>query len=156
MLGCLAQKRAPRARNGTSAARPTGMPVRDFQDLVCWQLSYELRREVFAFTATGPAARDFKYRDQIRDSSASAPRNIAEGFGRFRAGEFARYLEYAKASLDETHHHLIDGRDSGYLSQQLYDRLANLLRAARKTTVNLLLVKQRQAQDARKAPRKAP
>lgn len=59
------------------------MGVRDFRDLVCWQLSHELQCEVFAFTAAGPASRDFKYRDQIRDSSAATPRDIAEGFGRF-------------------------------------------------------------------------
>ena len=123
------------------------MPVRDFRDLVCWRLSYELKCEVVEFTATGPASRDFKYRDQIRDSSASAPRNIAEGFGRFRPREFARFLEYARASLDETKNHLIDGRDRGYLSQALYNRLSNLLRAAHKATTNLMLAKQRQARD---------
>jgi len=72
------------------------MGVRDFRDLVCWQLSYELKCEVFAFTAIGPASRDFKYRDQIRDSSAAAPRNITEGFGRYRPREFARFLEFAR------------------------------------------------------------
>jgi four helix bundle protein len=78
------------------------MAVRDFRELVCWQLSNELKLEVLAFTATGPCSSDFKYRDQIRDSAASAPRNIAEGFGRFRHREFARFLEYARASLMET------------------------------------------------------
>jgi len=120
------------------------MPVRDFQDLVCWRLSYQLKCEVVEFTATGPASRDFKYRDQIRDSSRSAPRNIAEGFGRFRPREFARFLEFARASLDETLDHLIDGRDSGYLSQILFSRLSNLQRAAQKATTNLMLSKQRQ------------
>jgi four helix bundle protein len=59
--------------------------VSDFRDLVCWQLSYELKCEVFAFASSGEAAKDFKYRDQIRDSSASGPRNIAEGFRPFCA-----------------------------------------------------------------------
>ena len=121
------------------------MGVRDFRDLVCWQLSYELKCEVFAFTAIGPASRDFKYRDQIRDSSAAAPRNIAEGFGRYRPREFARFLEFARASLMETQSSLIDGRDSGYLSPTLYSRLANLARAALKATTNLMLSKQQQA-----------
>ncbi len=121
------------------------MGVRDFRDLVCWQLSYELKCEVFAFTAIGPASRDFKYRDQIRDSSASAPRNIAEGFGRYRPREFARFLEFARASLMETQSSLIDGRDSGYLFPMLYSRLANLARAALKATTNLMLSKQKQA-----------
>jgi four helix bundle protein len=111
-----------------------------------------LKCEVFAFTATGPASQDFKYRDQIRDSSASAPRNIAEGFGRFRPRDFARYLEYARASLDETKNHLIDGRDRGYLPPTMCGRLFGLARAAHKTTTNLMLSKQRQCQAERARP----
>src|SRR5437870_10265414 len=106
------------------------MGVHDFKDLVCWQLSYQLKREVFAFTANGPASRDFKYCDQIRDSSSSAPRNIAEGFGRYRPAEFARFLEFARASLSKTMNHLIDGHDSGYLPASEFFRLSNLARAA--------------------------
>jgi four helix bundle protein len=87
------------------------MGVRDFRELVCWQLSYELKCEVLAFLENGPASMDFNYRDQIKDSSSSAPRNIAEGFGRFRPGDSARYLEIARASLIETRNHLLDGRD---------------------------------------------
>src|SRR4029077_20308971 len=101
--------------------------------------------EVLAFTATGPAARDFKYRDQIEDSSASAPRNIAEGFGRFRPRDSARFYEIARASLMETKNHLIDGRDRGYLDDNLYFRLSNLTRTAQRLTTNLMLSKQRDA-----------
>ena len=84
------------------------MVVRDFRDLVCWRLSDESKCEVFAFTATGPASRDFKYRDQIQDSSAAAPRDISADFRRFRPREFARFLEFARASLMETQSSLID------------------------------------------------
>ncbi len=121
------------------------MVARHFQDLLAWQLSYELKCEVVAFTATGPASKDFKYRDQIQDSSASAPRNISEGFGRFRPGEFARFLEFARGSLMETQNHLIDGRDRGYLDVALYSRLLHLSRAALRITTALLREKQRQA-----------
>ena len=121
------------------------MGARDFRDLVAWQLSYELKCEVFAFTATGAAARDFKYRDQIRDSSASVSSNISEGFGRFRPREFARFLEFARASMMETQNHLLDGRDRGYLDGALYSRLSNLARSALNATTNLLRAKQRQA-----------
>jgi len=128
--------------------------VRDFRDLICWQLSYELKCEVLAFTATASVSKDFKYCDQIRDSSASAPRNVAEGFGRFTPGEFAQYLKWARASLMETQNHLIDGRDRGYLEPNRYSRLMNLARAALKATTNLMLQKQRQAA-ARRARRRA-
>ena len=130
---------------GTRRAVARCMGVRDFRELICWQLSYELKCEVFAFTATEPASRDFKYCDQIRDSSSSSPRNIAEGFGRFTPGEFAQYLKWARASLMETMNSLIDGNDRGYLEPAVYSRLMNLARAALKATTNLMLAKQRQA-----------
>jgi four helix bundle protein len=120
---------------------------------VAWQLAYELKSEVFAFTATGAASKDFKYRDQIRDSSASAPRNISEGFGRFRPRDFARFLEYARGSLMETQNHLLDGRDRGYLEAALYSRLSNLARSALTITTHLLRSKHKQAaEQSRKRP----
>jgi four helix bundle protein len=79
--------------------------------------------------------------------SASAPRNIAEGFGRFRPRDSARFYEIARASLIETRNHLIDGRDRGYLDDNLYFRLMNLARVAIKATTNLMLSKRRQADD---------
>jgi four helix bundle protein len=141
-------------RAGTVGACGSAMGVRDFRDLIAWQLSYELKCEVFAFTAAGPASKDFKYRDQIRDSSSSAPSNIAEGFGRFRPGDFARFLEIARASLIETKNHLIDGRDRGYLANPLYSRLQNLTRAAMKATTSLLLSKKRDAEQLKRSRRR--
>ncbi len=74
------------------------MIARRFEDLVIWQLAVELQDAVFANTATGGAARDLKFRDQIRDASASVTRNIAEGFGRFAPREFARFRGYFGAN----------------------------------------------------------
>ncbi len=115
------------------------MPVRDFKDLVCWQLSNELKCEVFAFTEIGRASRDFRYRNQVRDSSASAPRNIAEAFGRFRPRDAARFTEFACGSLQETRNHLIDGRQRNYLTVELFTRLLHLTDASLKATKNWML-----------------
>jgi four helix bundle protein len=90
--------------------------VSRYEDFVVWQLADELKRRVFELTATGPASRDFKFRDQVRDSSASVTRNIAEGFGRFGDGQFAWFLRVARGSLMETHNSLRDGYDRGYFS----------------------------------------
>ena len=122
------------------------MPIRDFQDLVCWRLASELAAEVFAETANGPSARDFKFRDQIRDAAASAPRNIAEGFARFSPNDFARFLRYALGSLAETRNHLLDGVARGYFQPELAARLRNLCLAAERATRHLLLDKQRRGE----------
>jgi four helix bundle protein len=115
-----------------------------------------LKCEVFAFTAKGPASRDFKYRDQIRDSAAAVPRDISEGFGRFRPRDFARFLEYARASLMETQTSLIDGRDRSYLTPALGSRLLNLAATALRMTTRLMRSKQRQASNVTKRPRPSP
>jgi four helix bundle protein len=109
-----------------------------YEDLVCWQLANELKRRVYAFTVTKPAIRDFKYCDQIRESARSAPSNIAEGFGRFRPVEFARFLEFAKASLLETHNHLGDGYDLGYIPETACNEMRELANRAAGATTNLM------------------
>jgi four helix bundle protein len=120
--------------------------VRDVRQLVCWQLCERLKLEVYAFTAAEPAVKDFKFCDQIKEATASATHNIAEGFGYFAPAQFARYLGYAVGSLNEVRDELLDARDRGYMTAALYSRLTNLTRAALKTTKNLMIAKQRQAQ----------
>jgi four helix bundle protein len=87
------------------------MGVKRFQDLVCWQLSTELKRGIYALIDRTGAKRDFKFRDQIMESAASAPSNIAEGFGSYGHRESARYARIAKSSLTESQNHLLDGID---------------------------------------------
>jgi four helix bundle protein len=127
-----------------------------YEDIVAWQLANELKRELFALTATGPVARDFKFRDQIRDSSASATRNIAEGFGRFRPAEFARFLEFARGSLTETHNSLRDGRDRGYFTDIDCDRLSRLAGRAAKATTGLIRYLRSSGDEPFRTPRSEP
>jgi four helix bundle protein len=108
----------------------SGMRIDHFQDLVVWQLADELRHEILAFTDTGPASKDFKYRDQIRDAIASACRNTSEGFDRFRPAEFARFLEFAKGSLGEVQDCLIDGSSRKYIDGDRFDRMWRLSKRA--------------------------
>jgi hypothetical protein len=63
-----------------------------YEDLDAWKLCAELRDEIFRLTQSGPVTGDSKFREQIRDSSSSAQRNIAEGFGRFKPRPFAYFV----------------------------------------------------------------
>ncbi len=117
--------------------RPRTVIAKRFEDLIAWQLAYRLQQDVFAFTATPRVARDVKYCDQIRESSRSTSRNIAEGFGRFYPKEFRRFLQIAAGSLHETKAHLLEGHDRGYLADDEYDRLSRLAFRAIKATSRL-------------------
>ncbi len=72
---------------------------------------------------TGPACRDFRFRDQIRDASDSAARNVAEGFGRYGPAQFAHFLDIARGSAQETRALLQKGRAIGYWTPDEFDRL---------------------------------
>ena len=87
---------------------------------------YELSLEVWKFTGRPTVARHFKYCDQIRDSSDSAHRNVAEGFGRYNPGEFARFLDVSRGSAEETRALLTAARDKHFLSAEEFAALDQL------------------------------
>ena len=89
-----------------------------------------------AFTVTSPANRDGSFCQQIRDSSASAPSNVAEGFGRFWPLDFASKLRIAIGELRETQNHLDKALDEKYISQAQYDEMYRLADRAIGAAVN--------------------
>jgi four helix bundle protein len=114
------------------------------QDLIVWQLADELRNEVIRLTDVASARVNFRFRDQVRSAASSVPTNIAEGYGRHRHTEFARFLEFASGSLRETEDWLRDGARRGIwtetdiaparrLCKRLTPALGNLRRYLRAT-----------------------
>jgi hypothetical protein len=71
--------------------------VRRFQDLIAWPRCMELSKVIFEITETGPASRDLKFRQQIRNAAQSSGSLVAEGFVRFLPGDFVRYLRMTRA-----------------------------------------------------------
>jgi four helix bundle protein len=85
------------------------MGAKRVEDLIVWQLAQRLKVRIYELTETGPASRDWKFRDQLREAGGSTTRNISEGFGRFRHKEFAQFLRYSRGSLFEITDVLRDG-----------------------------------------------
>jgi four helix bundle protein len=88
--------------------------VHSFRELLTWQLTNELETKVLPLLGLEPVKRDRRFHDQLSDASKSPPRNIAEGFGRFSPGDFCRYYQIARASLDETENCLRSGVTGKY------------------------------------------
>jgi four helix bundle protein len=132
--------------------------VRRFEDLIAWQISVELRDEVYKLTASGPSSDDYKFRQQIRDAASSAPRNLAEGFERFNPREFARFANIAKGSLAETQNHLKHGLDQDYFKKADFDRVWTIACRAIGTTTNLFkyLQSRRNCEDFQPNTRRHP
>jgi four helix bundle protein len=75
--------------------------AKSFTELRAWQQADQLKRAVYGLTRASRVSADHWYGSQIRRAAASAPANIAEGFGRFQHADFVRFLRIAVASLDE-------------------------------------------------------
>ncbi len=107
-------------------------------EIKAYQLAVELRDDITRLTETGRAARDFGFRDEIRESSSSVTKNLAEGFDRYYHPEFARFAGIAKGSLAETIDALKDGKIKKYISEEDFHRLNELAERARKATGGLI------------------
>jgi len=92
------------------------MGFKDFREIAAWRLSRDVRSLAYELLKRPDVSRDFKFRDQLIDAARSAPRNIAEGFARYKHKEFAQFVRVAKGSMAEVLDHFIDAVDSGYLS----------------------------------------
>ena len=112
------------------------MSVKSYRELVCWQLSVQLRDELIAITARPAFSRNFKLCEQVGDSTRSAGSNIAEGCGRSDR-EFRRYLEIAIGSLKETENHLDEALAREYLTTVEHRHFRRLAKRAYLAAIRL-------------------
>jgi four helix bundle protein len=108
------------------------------EELIVWQLSHQLKLGVYELLKTTPIRTDRNLHDQLRNAARAAPRLIAEGFGRYLPGEFARYLRTANGELKETFDALRDAVDCGYLKQDQIVPLQRLSKRASKAASSLI------------------
>lgn len=71
------------------------------EDLLVWQKSRELVKQVFLLTSKESFSKEFFLKDQTKRSAISVMSNIAEGFGRGGNKEFVHFLYIANGSLNE-------------------------------------------------------
>ena len=106
--------------------------------LIVWQLSDQLRLEVFKLTRRDLLESDHKLQSQIEDAAGEVCRNIAEAFATERDREFARFVRLARAAINELQNGFriglmkkyfreTDLRNSRDVLARLYPALSSLL-----------------------------
>ena len=108
------------------------------EEIVAYQLSVELRDRVLALIDANTIPHNFRYREDMAAAARSAPANIAEGFERYRHGQFGFHAGVAKGSLGELKSHLEEARARKFISDATAKSLIELLISARKTTSGLI------------------
>ena len=121
------------------------------QRLKVWQKSMDLVETSYKLSSRLPTDERFGLVSQIRRAATSIPANIAEGFGRWNARDFARFVAIASGSLRELETHFIIVQRLGYLDRaavdsalRLTDDLSKMLyRMRRRVLANIVATEQK-------------
>lgn len=90
------------------------MGVRSYKDLIVWQKSMLLVKEIFKITQSFPKSEMYGLSSQLRRASVAIPSNIAEGSGRRSKKELLQFYSIAYGSALETETQLLIAKDLGF------------------------------------------
>ena len=97
--------------------------VSDFEDLIIYQQSRELAKQVYTVTRQGEFKHDLRFVQQIRAAVGSISDNIAEGFERQGRKEFLQFLYIAKGSCGELRSQVNRAFDVQFIDNETYEVL---------------------------------
>jgi len=99
------------------------MKYKSFRDLIVWQLSSELAKDIsLHLIPLFPKREQNRLGDQIIRSSRSVPSQIAEGFRKKSLIEKNHYYGIATTSNDETENHLIEAQNNQFIDEATYSK----------------------------------
>ena len=94
-----------------------------FKNLIVYQKSKELVKQVYALLKQFPDDERFALCGQMRRAAISIPSNIAEGMGRVSDKDQAHFLNIAYGSVMETYAQLDIAHDLGYVNDETFNKL---------------------------------
>ena len=97
--------------------------VSDFEELLIYQQSRALAKQVYDITRQGEFKYDTRFVQQMRASSGSISDNIAEGFERQGNREFLQFLYIAKGSCGEFRSQINRAYDALFISKETYEQM---------------------------------
>ena len=109
----------------------------DFKKLAVWQAAHSLACDVYRTTRDFPKAEAYGLTSQLRRSASSIPANLAEGCGRNRDSELARFVEISLGSASELEYHLLLSHDVGLMDERTYNSLSAQVKAIRSMLAGL-------------------
>lgn len=90
--------------------------LNSYKELIVWQKSMILVKEIYLISATFPSDEKFGLISQMRKSSVSIPSNIAEGWGRLSKKNYVQFLRISRGSLFELETQLLITKELNYIS----------------------------------------
>lgn len=101
--------------------------IYSFTDLKAWKQGHELVLFVYEKTKNFPQSEIFGITNQMRRAAVSITSNIAEGFSRGSNKDKAQFYSIALGSLTELQSQVYIARDVGFISNEDFLKMENLM-----------------------------
>ena len=101
--------------------------IKSYKDLIVWQKSIQLVKEVFLLTDKFPKSELYGIISQMRRAAISIPSNIAEGYGRKSSKEYTQFYSIAYGSGLELETQTIIAKELGFVKSENFAKLELLL-----------------------------
>ena len=108
------------------------------KDLRVWQQSIEMVTSIYLMTQSFPKEEVFGLVSQLRRASVSVPSNIAEGYARGTDKEKLHFLRISSGSMSEVETQLILSLNLGYIDQEKYNELSEIVTSVWKQLNSLI------------------
>ena len=112
--------------------------MRGFRSLKVWEKAHNLTLGVYRVTRNFPKEELYGITGQIRRAASSVSANIAEGCGRTKAPDFARFLHIAMGSASELEYHILLAHDLDLLAEEEYKGLAGQVTEVKQMLTSLI------------------
>jgi len=118
-----------------------GNKIKSFTDLNAHKEAHKLVLLIYKITKEFPKEERFCLIDQIRRAAVSIVSNIAEGFSRNTVKDKCQFYSLALGSLSELQSQLLIARDLKYLTNQIFNQIAQQSIIVRKLISGLKRIK---------------
>lgn len=101
--------------------------IKTFKDLQVWQKAHRAVLEVYKTTSSFPKYEMYGLVAQLRRTIVSVASNIVEGFRRRSVQDSVHFYNMADASLEEVKYQLLVAHDLGYIKEESFSAIMNLV-----------------------------
>ena len=117
--------------------------IKSYKELIVWQKSIRLVKEVFILTDSFPKSELYGLTSQMRRAAISIPSNIAEGYGRKSPKEYAQFYSISYGSVLELETQLIIAQELQFTDPKKFDTVEALLEEVARM-LNSMTIKMKQ------------
>ena len=97
--------------------------MQNYKDLKVWEKAHQFTLMIYDVSKQFPKDEIYGLTSQLRRAASSIPANIAEGCGKNTNSDFAKYLNIALGSANESEYFTLLAKDLSYISTEKFDSL---------------------------------